>query len=355
MARKSVTQQPKKKRRKALPASPKKKIGRGKKATKHTHLKRYFLFALESIGLIILATVTIMVMIGYFANLFSGTDLLNNLLPFAGSILFIIVLATFLVALWKKFRGWLVIRSNLLPPTIVFCLTLLVCSLVQHDLFTRSFGHYRTLVGGKEETGRLVLAHQVYAAYRRLDTFQLKKMIDRASKYSPAIVEAAAAYGLDVDLLKGLAAAESSYYPRKSIDGGHGLFQITKVPKSALKEVNTHFNNKNQVMSNYRYNAFLAAATFKQYFNEMSNDLYLGLLAYNIGPANGGRRFIMQQYGTTDFITIQPYLKQRPRDYPIRVLSYALAFRIKRQKGKLLAYEEGKNAVKIQALGIPGH
>jgi hypothetical protein len=78
------------------------------------------------------------------------------------------------------------------------------------------------------------------------------------------------------------------------------------------------------------------------------------LLAYNIGPANGGLKFIMQQYGATDFVSIQPYLQLLPRDYPIRVLSYSLAFRIWQQEGKLLAYEEGKNAQHIQGIGIPG-
>jgi hypothetical protein len=77
-------------------------------------------------------------------------------------------------------------------------------------------------------------------------------------------------------------------------------------------------------------------------------------LAYNIGPANGGLRFIMQQYGATDFTTIQPYLQTLPRDYPIRVLSYSLAFRIWEKEGRLLAYEEANNAVYIQRIGIPG-
>ncbi|MDO9041492.1 MAG: hypothetical protein Q7U64_03980 [Desulfocapsaceae bacterium] len=35
----------------------------------------------------------------------------------------------------------------------------------------------------------------------------------------------------------------------------------------------------------------------------MKDNLFLDLLAYNIGPANGGLRFIMNQYGATDFIT----------------------------------------------------
>jgi soluble lytic murein transglycosylase-like protein len=108
-------------------------------------------------------------------------------------------------------------------------------------------------------------------------------------------------------------------------------------------------------MTDPRYNAFLGAATLRHYINEMKGDLFLGLLAYNIGPANGGLRFIMAQYGATDFITIQPYLLQLPRDYPIRVLSYSLAFRLERVEGKLLAYEEGKNALRIQRLGIPGY
>jgi hypothetical protein len=105
---------------------------------------------------------------------------------------------------------------------------------------------------------------------------------------------------------------------------------------------------------NARHNAFIAAATLKYYLAEMHGDLFLGLLAYNIGPANGGLRFIMQQYGATDFVTIQPYLQQLPRDYPIRVLSHALAFRLWQTEGKLRVYEEGDNAMRIQSIGIPG-
>src|ERR1051325_4239023 len=57
-----------------------------------------------------------------------------------------------------------------------------------------------------------------------------------------------------------------------------------------------------------RHNAFLAAATLRRYLDEMHGDLFLGLLAYNIGPRNGGLRAIMEQYGARDFATIQPYL-----------------------------------------------
>jgi len=45
---------------------------------------------------------------------------------------------------------------------------------------------------------------------------------------------------------------------------------------------------------------------------------------------------------------------QLPRGYPIRVLSSSLAFRVGRKEGRHLAYEEGGNATRIQAIGIPG-
>ena len=312
------------------------------------------LFSLECLGLATICIVTVIVILGYFGNRFSGTDFLNSLLPFAGGTLLLIILFSLLFGVWKKTRKWLLRRSYQLPLFVVLLLCLLISGFVPQHYVTRAFGYYRTLVGGKEEAGRVVLAHQVYAAYRRLDNASLTKMINRAEQFSKPIEEAAATYAIDADLLKGLAATESSYLPRKSSDGGHGLFQITRVPSAVTKDVDKLFPPDKRKMNDPRYNAFLGAATFRHYLADMNNDLFLGLLAYNIGPANGGLRFIMEQYGVTDFTTIQPYLLQLPRDYPIRVLAHALAFRIDRQEGRLLAYEEGRNALAIQALGIPG-
>ncbi len=327
---------------------------RKKKQTKNNLLSFFVLLGLECLGLAAIGMAAIIVLLGYFGNRFSGTDIFNNLLPFAGGILCFLVLSFFLLSAWGRLRSRLQRQSPKLPPAIVLGLTFLVCCFIPHGHFTRAFGYYRTLVGGKDEASRVALAHQVYAAYRRLDIVQLEKMIGRADRVSREIEEAAAAYGIDTDLLKGLAAAESSYLPRKSTDGGCGFFQITRVPTSVSEEVDELFPAGGRKINNPRYNAFLGAATLRYYLAEMDNDLFLGLLAYNIGPANGGLQFIMRQYGATDFTTIQPYLLRLPRDYPIRVLSYALAFRIDRELGRLLPYEEGKNAMSIQALGIPG-
>jgi hypothetical protein len=62
----------------------------------------------------------------------------------------------------------------------------------------------------------------------------------------------------------------------------------------------------------------------------------------------------MKQYGARDFTTIQPYLQNLPREYPIRVLSAALAYRVWRTEGRLARYEKEDNAKRIQRIGIPG-
>ena len=315
---------------------------------------RLILTSLEVSGLVITLVSAIMVLLGYSANRFSGTSFFTSLLPFAIGVLGLIFAATGLLMGWWKLRKWLQGKSSLGAPILSIGFALVMGWLSMQDQFAQARGHFRTLVGGKQEAGRVTLAHQVYAAYRRYDSAQLQRLVDRAQEYNPAIKEAAEEFDLDPNLLQGIAATESSFLPRDSADGGHGLFQITQVPKVVMEEAGRHLSEHKLSVYNPRHNAFIAAATLKHYLAEMNDDLFLGLLAYNIGPANGGLRFIMQKYGVTDFITIQPYLQLLPRDYPIRVLSYSLAFRLWQKEGKLLAYEEGKNALHIQRIGIPG-
>lgn len=316
--------------------------------------RNVLLIVLESSGLLGIGMIAVIAVLGYSFHRFSGTGFLRSHLPFAAGIIGFIIVAVMVSGLWLRARRWLLARSVFLPLVLVLGLVLMIGLFVPPEMFSRAFLYYRVLVGGKEEAARTAIAHQVYAAYRRLETKDLTTMLTRAEPYMAAIEEAGAAWGLDGDLLKGLAATESSFLPRSSGDGGQGLFQITRIPASVTTKVDQLFPEKDRDVNNMRYNAHLGAATLKYYLAEMKGDLFLGLLAYNIGPANGGLRFIMEQYGAGDFITIQPYLMQLPRDYPIRVLSYSLAFRVGRREGRLLAYEEGKNAARIQAIGIPG-
>ncbi len=293
--------------------------------------------------------------VGLSANQFSGTAFFSNILPFATGILGIVLIVSILLIGWNRMRRWSQLRQMpYFAPTLAVGLALASAWSVTHDRFTIAYGNFRTLIGGKEEAARVTIAHQVYAAYRRHNPAQLQIMISRAQPYRTDIEAAARAFGIDAHLLHGIAATESSFLPRDSHDGGKGLFQITRVPEFIITQAIRRLNTARIVLDIPRHNAFVAAATFKHYMAEMKNDLFLGLLAYNIGPANGGLRFIMQQYGASDFTTIQPYLQTLPRDYPIRVLTYALAFRLWHLEGRLPAYEEGSNALSIQRIGIPG-
>jgi len=332
------------------PAKPRKK----RPALPANSLQRRMTYlALELLGLAIIGLSVVMIILGYSASWFSGTRFFSSLLPFAAGILLLILAAAGLLTAWYQIRKHLHSKLPAASPALAIALALIIGWFVTQNSFSQAFGHFRTLVGGKQEAGRVTLAHQVYAAYRRYNQAQLQQLLNRSQQYDAAIKEAAKTFEIDANLLQGIAATESSFLPRDSADGGHGLFQITQVPKAITAQAEKYLGVKASLIDP-KHNAYIAAATFKYYLAQMHGDLFLGLLAYNIGPANGGLKSIMQQYGATDFVTIQPYLQQLPRDYPIRVLSHALAFRLWQKEGKLLPYEEGKNAIRIQAIGIPG-
>ncbi|MBS3965086.1 MAG: lytic transglycosylase domain-containing protein [Methylomonas sp.] len=313
------------------------------------------LLVMEWLGVGISITLLTMAALGEAAKRFAGLTFWNHLLPFAVGVVGLIIGVAAALLFWLKIRLWLLNRMAMAPTVLAMSMALMSAWLALQPEHPAIFGNFRTLVGGKAQAERLTLAHQVYAAYRRQDLHQLGILIQRATPFNAAIADAAEAFDLDQHLLQGVAATESSFLPRDSHDGGHGLFQITAVPDAITRRACKALGKAKADLNEPRDNAYIAAATLKHYLAEMKGDLFLGLLAYNIGPKNGGLRFIMEQYGARDFVTLQPYLQQLPRDYPIRVLSHALAFKIwQHHQGQLLAYEEGRNARAIQRLDIPG-
>jgi len=312
------------------------------------------LLAMEVLGLVISAALLSMLALGFVARQFTGSGFFSNLLPFSIGVVGLMAAAALFLMGWSRLRRWMQAKRLLLPALLSLCLAAVITRYVFDAGYSQVFTDFRALVGGKEQAARTTLAHQIYAAYRRYDEADLQKIIARAEAYNSDIDQAAKQFDLDPDILLGVAATESSFLPRDSKDGGQGLFQITAVPKFLLEQARTQLAVDKLSLLDSRHNSFVAAATLKHYLAEMKGDLFLGLLAYNIGPKNGGLKFIMEQYGATDFISMQPYLQQLPRDYPIRVLSYSLAFRLWHNEGKLLAYQDGDNAVHIQRLGIPG-
>ncbi len=295
-----------------------------------------------------------MVLLGYAAEYLTGTSFWYHLLPFALATLAAFLAGALLLRVWWPLRNTRARQHIVLAPLLALVLATCIAYLHHAQYFVRPLAQFRILVGGKEEIRTITLRHQIFAAYRRLDAGEMNKMLVRAEVYAADIEEAARIFRLDPDILHGLAAAESSFYPRPSADGGQGLFQITKIPVQARDQAQKHLGSDSADMAVHRHNTFAAAATLRYYLAQMNGNMVLGLLAYNIGPANGGLRDIMQRYSAADFTTIQPYLQEKPRNYPIRVLAYALAFRINRVEKRLLPYEEGINAVRVQHIGIPG-
>jgi hypothetical protein len=296
--------------------------------------------------------IAVLAVLGRLAPRLAGPGLWSHLLPFAAVVLALGLGTALLLRGWLRVRPWLAARALVVPAALAVLGGALW--LASRPAFHGDVASLRLWMGGPREAHRATVAHQVYAAYRKADLAGLLRVLERARVYEATVHEAAAAFGVDPEVMMGIGSAESAFYPRDSADGGRGLFQITAPPASATAEVRRRLGVDQLDPLNQRHNAYLAAATLRRYLHEMDGDPFLALLAYNIGPRNGGLRSIMEHYGARDFVTIQPYLQNLPRDYPIRVLSAALAYRLWRTEGRLPRYEEGDNARHIQSVGIPG-
>jgi hypothetical protein len=314
----------------------------------------WLLAALEFTALATAALVGMITALARIGSWFAGGTVWSHLLPFAASVLALGVCLGLFLWCWLRLRVLLLPRAPFLPVLVAIAAAACALGFTMQPRFEREMAHLRSLVGGAAEAERGALAHQVYAAYRRSDLSEMQIILERGRVFAPTIHEAAEALGMDAEILVGIAATESSFYPRQSKDGGHGLFQVTVPPRDARETARRLLRVDKLDSWNQRHNAFVAAATLRRYLTEMRGDLVLAILAYNIGPRNGGLRSIMEQYGAREFVTVQPYLKNLPRDYPIRVLAAALAYRLWRLYGELPRYEEAENAVRIQAAGIPG-
>ena len=292
--------------------------------------------------------------LGVLAARFRGGGLWTNLVPFTAAALLLGTAATLLARTWLAARPWMLERSRALPAGLAVTLALGVAALAASPRSGTGIAALRLITDAPAEAQRQAIEHQVYAAYRRSNLNAMARMFERARIYESAVEDAAGTFRVSPEILMGIAATESSFYPRDSQDGGRGLFQITAPPASAVAAVREQLDGAKPDPLNQQHNAMLGAATLRVYVEQMHGDPFLALLAYNIGPRNGGLVSIMQQYGATDFVTIQPYLKDLPRDYPIRVLSAALAYRLWKHEGSLPPYQDEGNARRVQAIGVPG-
>lgn len=317
-------------------------------------LERLGYLTLELVFLAIAGLVATISVLGHAAHWFGGIGLTQSLLPFSGTVLGLAIAGSLFLWLWGHIHQRLVAGGPKRPALVAFLVFMAALVFAMRPSFKDDLASLKSLVGGTEQAGRVTIAHQVYANYRRSELDGVLVMLERSRPYLEEIRKASKAFDVNGEILVGIAMAESSFLPRDSQDGGRGLFQITAIPAVISSKVARQLHVPKPDPNRPEDAAYLAAATFDHYLRQMHGDLFLGLLAYNIGPRNGGLRSIMEQYGAKDFSTIQPYLKLLPRDYPIRVLTGALAFRLWGHYGTLPRYEDGENARTIQALGIPG-
>lgn len=316
--------------------------------------RRWPWVSLELAGVAAALLLAGLLVLGRLADWFRGGGLWTNIVPFTAAALLLGAAAALATRVWVSARRHLVRRSLALPAVLAVVIALGLLALAASPRYGAGITALRRITDAPAEAQRNAIEHQVYAAYRRANLDAVTRMLERARVYEPAIEDAAATFRVSPEVLMGVAAAESSFYPRDSHDGGRGLFQITAPPASAVAAVREQLDGEKPDPLNQTHNALLGAATLRVYVEQMNGDPFLALLAYNIGPRNGGLVSIMQQYGATDFVTIQPYLKDLPRDYPIRVLSAALAYRLWKRDGTLPPYQDGDNARRIQAISVPG-
>lgn len=262
----------------------------------HAPWRQALILGLEVAALTGTALILVIAALGRAAERFAGTGLVSSLLPFAAMVLALALLTTVALKSWRLCRARLLMLKPFLPALVACALAAWAGWFAVQETFHRQLGNFRTLVGGTAEAERTTIAHQVFAAYRRADLAQYQLMWERARTFLPFIEEAAKVYGVDGDVLVGVGAAESSFRPRDSKDGGRGLFQITAPPKVAMAQARKHLDTATVDLRDHRHNTFVAAATLSHYLAEMKGDLFLGLLAYNIGPRNGGLQSIMTQY-----------------------------------------------------------
>src|SRR5262249_14243265 len=175
----------------------------------------------EAAALLTAALIGVIAVLGRVTDWCAGSGG-AHLLPFAGAVLGLGIAIAGLLRGWMVARGWLA-RVHAVTPLIIAALIAAgALWFAQQPAFNQNVTSLRTLVGGTVEAERLTIAHQVYAAYRRSDLNQLVRILERARVYEPTVLEAAAAFGVDPEVLMGVGAAESSFYPRDSSDGGRG-------------------------------------------------------------------------------------------------------------------------------------
>lgn len=128
------------------------------------------------------------------------------------------------------------------------------------------------------------------------------------AEYEPLIEAASAKYGVDVELIRGIMRAESSFNPNcVSSAGAKGLMQLM------------HYHTGDIDPYDPAQNIDRGVEHFKDYLDRFDGDLRLGLAAYNCGYYRVSRDLGITSSSSEDYFK----LSDRVRRYVERVLDYS--------------------------------
>src|SRR5437870_7571191 len=134
----------------------------------------------EVAALLATALVGVIAALGWLADAGAGASPWWHLVLFVGGVLVLGIGAATLLRAWLRVRRWLARRGTALPAGAALSVAGIALWLASGPVFRAQVASVRTLVGGRAETERLTLTHQVYAAYRRADLAALTRVLERA-------------------------------------------------------------------------------------------------------------------------------------------------------------------------------
>ena len=188
-----------------------------------THpLERLGYLTLELVFLAIAGLVATISVLGHAAHWFGGIGLTESLLPFSGTVFGLAIAGSLFLWLWGHIHQRLVAGGPKRPALVAFLVFMAALVFAMRPSFKDDLASLKSLVGGTEQAGRVTIAHQVYANYRRSELDGVLVMLERSRPYLEEIRKASKAFNVNGEILVGIALAESSFLPRDSQDGGRG-------------------------------------------------------------------------------------------------------------------------------------
>ena len=313
--------------------------------TPHASRWPWVLGALELLALLAAALVGVAAVLGRAAGQFAGADTWHSLVPFAGSVLVLVLAGAAAVARLDppapSDRGARVVA----PAMLALGIAIGAAWFVRQPSFHDELSSLRASVGGRgsgrARHGRRIRCTPPIGAPIRRSSMQVLERARRVRadgarsgggvrrRSRGARWASAPPSRPSIRATAATAGAASSRSPRRRK-------WRSRMAQSAARRRRVSIRSTNDTTP------IVAAATLQHYLAGVHGDSSSACSPTTSARATAGCCSIMKQYGARDFVTIQPYLQNLPRDYPIRVLSAALAFRLLAHRGETAALRGGR-------------